>query len=96
MAGTAVLERLTARFGLTVATGAKRNALELQPSGALRLWIAAPAVDGKANAALVRYLAGVLGVRQRQVVIVQGTHARHKRIVVEGIDQAEAIARLSG
>lgn len=49
---------------------------------ALRVRVAAPANDGKANAALVRFLAAHLGVPQRDVEIVAGHHNRTKVVAV--------------
>jgi uncharacterized protein (TIGR00251 family) len=48
----------------------------------LDLAIGAPPVDGKANDAVVRYLAGLLGVPRREVRIRSGEGSRHKRVEV--------------
>jgi len=42
-------------------------------------------VDGKANEALVKFLAASLGVRQRQVEIVAGVSSRHKVVRITGV-----------
>ncbi len=49
---------------------------------ALELSIAAPPVDGKANDAVVRYLAGLLGVPRSAVRLRSGEGSRHKRVEV--------------
>jgi hypothetical protein len=46
----------------------------------LRLRLAAPPVDGKANAELVRYLAASFGVPQRCVSIERGEASRQKTV----------------
>ena len=46
--------------------------------------IAAPPVDGEANAALVRLVAKAFGVAKRDVTIVGGDTARSKRVAVAG------------
>lgn len=51
--------------------------------GWLRVRIAAPAVDGRANAALVAWIAGQLGLARRAVELVQGATSRRK---VLGLD----------
>jgi len=51
-------------------------------AGALRIRIAAPPVDNKANAELVRYLARLLGVSRSEVAIVAGETSRNKRLSV--------------
>jgi len=49
-----------------------------------RLSVAAPAVDGKANAEVVRAVARLIGVRERDVRIVGGLRARTKRLEITG------------
>ena len=47
---------------------------------ALKIRLAAPPVDGKANAALLRYLADAFGVPQRAVTLVRGETSRQKTV----------------
>jgi uncharacterized protein (TIGR00251 family) len=49
---------------------------------ALRLRLQAPPVDGKANQALVKWLAGCLGVPQQAVTLVRGETSRRKQLRV--------------
>lgn len=56
--------------------------------------VAAPAVEGKANEALLVCLAAVLAVRRSQVAIRRGMRSRDKLITVEGLSPAEAMERL--
>jgi len=53
--------------------------------GALRLVIrlAAPPVDGKANAELLRFLAAAFGVPLRQVHLVRGATSRQKSVRID-------------
>lgn len=51
----------------------------------LKIRLRAPAVEGKANAALLDFLAESLGVRPRQMAIEGGGKWREKIIVVEGL-----------
>lgn len=50
----------------------------------LRLRLNAPPVDGKANAALVEFIAGAFGVPRARVVLEQGETSRDKRVRVCG------------
>jgi uncharacterized protein (TIGR00251 family) len=59
----------------------------------LRVRVAAPPVDGAANAALVRLLAKALGVPKSAVAIVGGKTSRDKTVEVAG-DPAELGGRL--
>lgn len=47
---------------------------------ALRVRIAAPPADGRANARLVAFLAGAFGVPRSQVELVAGHGGRRKRV----------------
>jgi uncharacterized protein YggU (UPF0235/DUF167 family) len=51
-----------------------------------KLQVAAPPVDGKANEAIVRFLAKVAGVPASQVRIVTGASASTKILEVDGLD----------
>ena len=75
--------------------GARSSEITGVHEGALRLRIAAPAVDGKANQALVATLAASLGVRKRQIEILKGEHGRDKQILVSGMSVQEIVGRLS-
>ena len=44
--------------------------------------VQAPAVDGKANAAVIKELASAFGLRSRDFVIVHGDLSRDKRLVI--------------
>ncbi len=59
----------------------------------LKARVSAPPVDGAANAALVRLLAGVLGVPKSAVTITAGGTARVKTVEIDG-DPAALSARL--
>jgi len=50
---------------------------------ALKIRLAAPAVDGKANAELVRFLAEAFGVPLRQVTLLRGETSRRKVVRIE-------------
>ena len=62
----------------------------------LRVRVAAPPVDGRANEALTRLLAARLGVSHGAVEVVGGHTARAKVVAVDGLDPAEVRARLGG
>jgi uncharacterized protein (TIGR00251 family) len=72
---------------------AKRNEIAGERDGRLLVRVAAPPVDGKANAAVVKLLAKALGVQRSAVAIVTGESARDKLIRVEGVG-ADALAAL--
>jgi hypothetical protein len=68
-----------------VSPGARRSALAGWHAGALKVAVAAPPVEGKANDELCRFLAGVFGVRPGAVELTAGATARSKRVAVRGV-----------
>ena len=67
---------------LTVAVipNAKRSERAGLHDGALRVRLAAPAIEGRANEALIAWLAEQLGVPRRAVVLHHGATSRRKRL----------------
>jgi uncharacterized protein (TIGR00251 family) len=55
----------------------------------LKIALAAPPVDGRANEELVAYLADVLGVSRSDVVVTAGLQSRNKRVRVRGRSAVE-------
>jgi uncharacterized protein (TIGR00251 family) len=74
--------------------GAKTSSLLGEHDGALRVQVAAPADQGKANQAIAELLASVLNVKRRQVELLGGPASRSKLFVIEGLDPAEVLGRL--
>ncbi|MEP7208264.1 MAG: DUF167 domain-containing protein [Casimicrobiaceae bacterium] len=68
---------------LHVQPGAKATEAAGVHGDALKVRLAAPPVEGKANAALVRFIAAAFGVPMRQVEIVQGGSSRRKVVAVQ-------------
>lgn len=73
---------------------APRNALAGWLGEALKVKVHAPALDGRANDALLEFLAQKLGLPRRAVTLVRGDKSRHKVVRVEGLTLAEAKVRL--
>jgi uncharacterized protein len=63
-----------------VQPGAKSDRIDGLHGERLKIRISAPPADGKANAQLIRFLARLFGVPQRQVTVVSGMTSRSKRI----------------
>ena len=62
---------------------------------ALKVRLQAPPVEGKANEALVRFLAESLDLPPRNIRLLSGGTGRNKRLQVDGVDAATARARLN-
>jgi uncharacterized protein len=87
MSGTSLLECLRAHASrgdcellVHVVPNAARTACAGLHDGALRVRLAAPALEGRANAALVAWLAEALGLPRRAVQLVAGETGRRKRL----------------
>lgn len=65
-----------------VQPGAKRSEFAGVQDGRLRVRLAAPAMENKANRALVAFLAKALGLRPSRVCLVSGETGRLKRLLV--------------
>lgn len=78
---------------LHIQPGAKKTEFVGLHGEALKIRLAAPPVDGKANAALCAFLADFCGVPKSAVSLVSGETSRAKRVRVDGAS-AGALARL--
>lgn len=70
---------------LHIQPGAKKTEFAGEHGDALKIRLAAPPVDGKANAALLAFLAGALGVARSAVTLRSGETSRRKVVQVDGI-----------
>ncbi len=67
---------------LRVQPRSSRNAFGEPLDGRLRIYLTAPPVNGKANAALIAWLADVFSVAKRDVLIRRGKSGRSKEVVI--------------
>lgn len=67
-----------------VITNAKHNEVMGRVGSIVRVRIAAPAVDGKANAELTEFLAEFYGVKKGDVSILRGEKGKEKTVQIEG------------
>ena len=70
------------------------SALAGSRDGALLVRLAAPPVEGAANAELLRFLAGLLDLPRRAVRIAYGQRSRRKRVIVEGLTPDDVRVKL--
>jgi uncharacterized protein (TIGR00251 family) len=88
-----VTKEQSARITVRVQPNAKRTEMVRFEDGVLYLRIAAPPVQGKANAALLVFLSDILGVSKSRLLIERGATSRMKVIAVEGMSQEEILLR---
>jgi hypothetical protein len=82
------------RFEVHAKPRARSSRVAGTREGALVVQLAAPPVDGEANAELVATLAKALEIPRRDVVLVRGESSRTKVVEVCGMDVEEVRARL--
>ena len=84
-----------ARLRVRVHPGARREGLSgWHGDGSLKVEVTAAPEGGRANGAVEKLLAAVLGVGKSQVVVVQGQAARTKVVEVTGLDDHEIRNRI--
>jgi uncharacterized protein len=85
-----------AELDLLVQPRASRTRAAGEHDGRLKVQLAAPPVDGEANAALVAFLADALRVKKADVALLRGESGRRKTVRVAGVTAAAALAALTG
>lgn len=76
----------TAHLKLRVIPNAKRSEVVGEYGEAIKIKVAARAVDGKANEALLEFVADQLNVSRRTLELVSGEKSRDKTIEIQGFD----------
>lgn len=79
-------------ISIYVQPGAKSAEVSGEHDGALKLRINAPPVDGKANAAVIAFLAECCGVSKSKVTLLSGDTNRRKRLRITGVS-TETVAK---
>jgi uncharacterized protein (TIGR00251 family) len=72
-----------------VVPNAKRDSVAGTHGGAIKIKVRAPAVKGKANAALIRFLVEQMKLPQHAIVLQRGHNSRDKLIRVDGLTQED-------
>jgi len=75
---------------------AKQNRVMGEHGAAIKIKLRAPAVEGKANAALRCFLAEELGIPEHAIALEHGHKSRDKVIRIEGLSAADVRRRLLG
>ncbi len=70
---------------LAVQPGARRTEIVGEYDGCPKLRFQSPPVEGAANAAIISWIAKLLGVRQRDVALTKGLRSRHKTVEIQRV-----------
>ena len=85
----------SARINIYVQPRASKTVVAGMHDGCVKIRLAAPPVDGAANAALVEFVADQLGIAKSRVRITAGLTSRRKTVVVDGVTAAQIAGALS-
>jgi uncharacterized protein (TIGR00251 family) len=77
-----------------VVPNAKRDCIVGEHGGAIKIKLRAPAVEGKANAALVRFLAEQMKLPRHAIVLQSGQRSRDKLLRIDSLSEEEVRRRL--
>ena len=78
-----------------VVPNAKIDKVAGEHGNAIKIKLRAPAFEGKANSALMSFLADELNISQHAIVLEHGQKSRHKLIRIDGLTEEEVRGRLS-
>ena len=82
-------------IAIRVLPGASKNEVVGLTDGTWKVRLTAPPIDGRANLALVEFLAERLHVSRSQVVLIKGNTSRNKIVAVYGLSSEEITRTLS-
>jgi uncharacterized protein len=77
-----------------VVPNAKSDSVVGEHGGAVKIKLRAPAVEGKANAALIRFLAGQMKLPRYAIMLKRGEKSREKLIQIHGLSEEDVRNRL--
>ena len=81
-------------FSMRVQPRASKDEIAGEMGGALKVRLRAPAVEDRANEALVEFLAQLLKRPRSAVRILSGERSRRKRIEIHGVTRQQILALL--
>jgi hypothetical protein len=86
---TAVTVKAVTMFHVHIIPNARIDKVVGEHGGAIKIKLRAPAVEGKANSALISFLADELNISQRAIVLEHGHKSRDKLIRIGGLTEEE-------
>lgn len=83
------------RIKVRVVPGAREDAIIGWQEDVLRMRVRATPEVGKANEAVCRLLASVLGLRPSALAVVRGASSREKLVQIDGLDDEDVRRRIA-
>jgi uncharacterized protein (TIGR00251 family) len=87
-------ERGVMIFSVRVQPRASKDEIAGEMAGALKIRLQAPALEDRANEALVEFLAGLLKTPKSAVRILSGERSRTKRVAIQGVTKQQVLGLL--
>lgn len=84
-----------ARISVHLQPNARRDEAVSYENGILRVKIAAPPVEGKANRRLVEFLSEILDIARSRIAIAKGLASKEKTVVIEGLSPDQVSKKLN-
>jgi len=82
------------RLEVLVVPRASRNRIMGVHDGRLKIQLTAPPVEGRANQALVRFVAEIVGIARVQVEVIGGATNKRKSLRLRGVEPQLAVLKL--
>ena len=79
----------TVIFGVRVQPRASKDEIAGEIAGAIKIRLQAPALEGRANEALIEFLAHLLKTPKGAVRILSGERSRVKRLEIRGVTKQQ-------
>ncbi len=76
------------------APGARRTGIVGEQAGALKISVTAPALENRANEAILELLRETLGLKRSQLTLLSGEKSRNKKVLCRGVSTTEILARI--
>ena len=89
-----MLNKKLTYLNVIVQPGASSNRVVGYEDSILRLRIAAPPVEGKANRKLIKFLSDLLNIPQSNINIKSGLTSKHKTVVISNLTSEQLSERL--
>jgi uncharacterized protein (TIGR00251 family) len=85
----------SARIAVRVQPNASQSKVMRSKDEVWHIKVAAPAVKGKANQELIKFLSNILGVSKSHLTVERGMTSKEKVIVINGLTQNQVMRQLA-
>jgi len=89
------MEEESARIVVRVQPNASQSQVMRGKDGVWHIRVAAPAVKGKANQELIKFLSGILRVSKSHLTVEKGMTSKEKVIVINGLNQNQVVRQMT-